>query len=74
MSNEKLYDSEILAAIHETVSDLYSAELVSESTMKEFDEMCLTPIKSLEPEEIKTIRLQQHLTQAVFAKYFECFS
>ena len=61
MSNEKVYESEILAAIHETVSDLYLAELVSESTMKEFDEMCLIPIKSLEPEEIKVIRLQQHL-------------
>lgn len=69
MNNKKQYHSEILATIHETISDLYSAELVNESTMKEFDEMCLTPIKSFQPKEIKAIRLQQHLSQAVFAKY-----
>ena len=69
MNNNKVYESEILAAIHETVSDLYSVELLNESTMKEFDEMCLEPIKSLEPEEIRNIRLEEHLSQDIFAKY-----
>jgi putative transcriptional regulator len=69
MTEQKSYESEILAAIHETASDLYGVDLVDESTMKEFDEMCLTPIKSFSPEEIKTIRVQEHLSQDVFAKY-----
>ena len=46
MNEEKVYQSEILAAIHETISDLYSVELVDEPTMKEFDNICLESIKN----------------------------
>lgn len=46
MSNEKkTYETEILEAIHETIADLYEADLVNESTMKEFDDICLKPNK-----------------------------
>lgn len=69
MNNEQIYDSEILAAIHETVSDLYDAELLEASTKKEFDDLCLTPIKSFKPDEIQAIRLKENLSQEVFANY-----
>jgi putative transcriptional regulator len=69
MSNEKNYESDILAAIHETVSDLHSADLLDESTKKEFDKICLTPIKLLKPDEIKAIRLQENISKEVFAQY-----
>jgi putative transcriptional regulator len=69
MKNNQIYDSEILAAIHETVSDLYEAELLDSSTKKEFDELCLTSIKSFKPDEIKAIRLKENLSQEVFANY-----
>lgn len=42
MNKNQKYESDILASIHETVSDLHQVDLVDESTMKEFDELCLT--------------------------------
>lgn len=74
MKSKNVYQSDILASIHETVSELYSLDLLSESKMKEFDEICLSSIQSLKPEEIKAIRQEQNLSQEVFAKYLNVSS
>ena len=37
--------------------------------MKAFDEMCLTPVEDLTPEEIRAIRLRENASQTVFARY-----
>nr|WP_246545307.1 helix-turn-helix domain-containing protein [Photorhabdus hainanensis] len=37
--------------------------------MREFDAACLTPIESLSPEEIRSLREREHLSQPVFARY-----
>lgn len=42
---------------------------IDKQTMREFDEACLTPVQPLEPEEIKEIRLREHISQPVFARY-----
>lgn len=42
----KKYKSDALATVHETASDLMEAGVMSKRTMKEFDEMCLTPRSS----------------------------
>lgn len=65
----KVYKSDLLASIHETVSDLYEIGLVDTKTMRRFDESCLTPITDLTPEEIKAIRMQARVSQTVFAHY-----
>lgn len=65
----KTYKSKASAAIHETMSGFYEAGVVSKETMREFDEMCLTPIQKLTPQEIKTIREESQASQAVFARY-----
>jgi putative transcriptional regulator len=59
----------ILEVVHESVEGLYDAGLVDAMTMHEFDAMCLTPIESLSPREIKTIRLKEKVSQGVFALY-----
>ena len=66
---EKTYKSEISAAIHEMASDLYEIGLMSKTTMRELDELCLTPIEKLAPEQIKDIREQAQASQSVFARY-----
>jgi len=38
-------------------------------TMREFDELCLTPALPMKPEEIRAIRLREGASQAVFARY-----
>lgn len=65
----KSYKSKILAAIHETAGDLHGSGLISRRSMKEFDALCLTPIKPLTPKQIRTLRLRENASQAVFARY-----
>jgi putative transcriptional regulator len=65
----KKYKSEAAGALHEMMTGFYKAGVISKSTMKEFDERCLTPVQKLTPEEIKAIREKEHASQAVFARY-----
>ncbi len=65
----KRYRSDALAAIHETAQGLHEAGLLKKQSMKDFDEMCLTPVEELSPAEIRSIRLRERASQAVFARY-----
>jgi putative transcriptional regulator len=65
----KQYRSPLMASIHETAEGLHSAGIVDKRTMREFDELCLTPVQPLMPEEIRAIRLREGASQAVFARY-----
>jgi putative transcriptional regulator len=51
------------------ISDFHDAGVVSKSTLREFDDLCLTPVRELSPEEIREIRLKSEVSQAVFARY-----
>lgn len=65
----KKYRSDAFAAIHETMEALSEIGAVNKQTMREFDAACLTPIESLSPEEIRSLREREHLSQPVFARY-----
>lgn len=65
----KQYTSGPLAAVHETALGLHEAGVMDKRTMKAFDEMCLTPVEPLAPEDIRAIRLREKASQAVFARY-----
>jgi putative transcriptional regulator len=65
----KQYRSNIMAAVHETAEDLYDAGLMDKCSMREFDALCLTPIRPLIPEEIRKIRERENVSQSVFANY-----
>ncbi|MCY4191949.1 MAG: hypothetical protein OXD42_11645, partial [Rhodospirillaceae bacterium] len=43
--------------------------LMSKQTMRKCDEMCLTPVREMTPEEIRALRLREQASQAVFARY-----
>ena len=34
-----------LAAIHETAQGMYEAKVIAKETMKEFEEMCVIPVR-----------------------------
>jgi putative transcriptional regulator len=59
--------SAILEAVHETAKGLYKAGAMDQITLREFDRMCLPPVEPLEPEQIKQIREEAKVSQAVFA-------
>ncbi|WP_257797230.1 helix-turn-helix domain-containing protein [Aggregatibacter actinomycetemcomitans] len=61
--------SELLAMVHENAADLYEAGLMDKKTMKKFDKLCLTPVPTFTPDEIKAIREKEHVSQTVFAHY-----
>ena len=65
----KQYESELLASVHEAAVGLEEAGVMSKRTMRAFDEMCLTPVKEMTPEDIRALRLREYASQAVFARY-----
>ena len=42
---------------------------MTKRTMKPFDEMCLTPLEDMPPENIRALRLRENASQAVFAPH-----
>ncbi|HKM99187.1 MAG TPA: DNA-binding transcriptional regulator [Candidatus Binataceae bacterium] len=69
MARSKQYRTPLMASIHETAEGLHAAGVMNRRTMRKFDEMCLTPVRRLKPREIRTIRLNEGASQAVFARY-----
>lgn len=65
----KKYRGEAFAAIHETMEALHEVGAIGKQTMREFDDACLTPVRVLNPDEIKSIRVREHISQPVFARY-----
>ncbi len=65
----KKYRGEAFAAIHETMEALHEVGAIEKQTMREFDDACLTPVHVLNPDEIKSIRVREHISQPVFARY-----
>ncbi len=59
--------SAILKAMHETATGLHRAGVMDQVTLKEFDRLCLPPVKDLAPAAIKRIRQKERVSQAVFA-------
>ena len=59
--------SAILEAVHETARGLHAAGAMDQITLREFDRLCLPPVESLQPKDIKKIREKFHVSQAVFA-------
>ncbi len=65
----KTYKSDMMASIHETVSELCDADILDKKTLQKFNELCLTKVEALNAEEIRRIRTSQNVSQSVFALY-----
>jgi putative transcriptional regulator len=65
----KQYRSPLMSSIHETAEGLHAAGVMDKRTMREFDDLCLTPVRQLKPKEIRALRLRERASQAVFARY-----
>ena len=65
----KTYRSPAFAAIHEAAEGLHNAGMIDSTTMREFDQDCLTPIIELSPETIRAIRTNASISQSVFAAH-----
>jgi putative transcriptional regulator len=63
------YRSPPLSSIHETAQGLRRAGIMAEQTMRNFDVLCLTPVRPLTPRQIRNLRRREKTSQAVFARY-----
>ena len=59
----------ILDTVHDTAKGLHEAGVMDTKTMREFDALCLTPVKNLSAAQIKRLRTRNKASQAVFAAY-----
>jgi len=66
---KKQYRNRLMASVHETAEGLHEAGVMDKRTMRQFDTLCLTPVKTLQPEEIRALRLREKASQAVFARH-----
>jgi len=59
----------ILKAVHESAKGLHKAGAMQVTTLREFDALCLPPVKEFTPTQIKRLRERNKASQAVFAAY-----
>ncbi len=59
--------SSILAAVHEAAADLHGAGAIDALTMRRFDVLCLPPVPARSAEDVRRIRQEANVSQAVFA-------
>lgn len=59
--------SAILAEVHEAAQDLHQAGAIDALTMRRFDALCLPPVKHYKAADVRRIRKQANVSQAVFA-------
>lgn len=59
----------ILDVVHETAQDLHEAGAMNDITLREFDALCLPPVKQYTAAQIKRIRIENKASQGVFAAY-----
>ncbi len=69
MKCDRKYKSDAFEAIHSAAAGMYRAHTIDKETMRGFDESCLTMPDTIEPEQIRSIRESQHVSQPVFARY-----
>lgn len=62
-------DDSILNVVHNTAKGLHKSGAMDKETMKEFDSLCLPPVKSLSAAQIKQLRRKNKVSQAVLAAY-----
>lgn len=59
--------SNILNAVYETASDLNKLGFINKKKMMQYEALCLEPIPSYTPTQIKKIRNQYQISQSVLA-------
>jgi putative transcriptional regulator len=59
----------ITEVVYQTARDLFDAGVLSKTTMREFDDLCLPKVPSYTPKQIRAIRDRCKASQSVMAAY-----
>lgn len=60
--------SDTLATVHRLASRLHEAGVFGKTTMREYDELCLTEVRPMAAQDIKSLRESAGVSQAVLAR------
>ena len=69
MTTKPKFKSDAFASIHLSAEALHKVGAISKTTLREFDDACLSVPESFDPEDIKRLREQNHVSQPIFARY-----
>ena len=69
MTRNRKYKDDVYEAIHSAVEGMYRAGTIDKTTMRSFDESCLTAPAAIKPRQIKALRERYRVSQPVFARY-----
>lgn len=69
MTTRQSFKSDAFAAIHSAVEGMHDAGTIDKETMRTFDQACLSSPAALSPDEIKSLREDNRVSQPVFARY-----
>jgi putative transcriptional regulator len=69
MPSKAKFKSDAFEAIHSAATGLYRVGGIDKTTMREFDGSCLSVPPDIEPQQIKLIRENNHVSQPIFARY-----
>ena len=67
MPTKRKQPNPVLAAVHETARDLYSAGFIDKRRMREYSALCMEPIPEYSSKKIRALRARHKLSQAVLA-------
>lgn len=56
---KKQYRSSLIATVHETAEGLHETGIMDKRTMREFDELCLTPVNLCSTKDFLRLRTRQ---------------
>lgn len=62
-------DKSILDMVRDSAKDLHGVGVMKDTTLREFDALCLPPVKEYSALQIKRIRTREKASQGVFAAY-----
>jgi putative transcriptional regulator len=68
------YASKIAGVLHRAAKGAVRVGAMNKTTMREFDVLCLTQVRSLSANDIKRIRTANNVSQEVFARYLNVTS
>jgi putative transcriptional regulator len=69
MATKRKSRSDAFEAIHTSARALFKVGAISKTTLREFDEACLTVPSSIDPQAIRKLRERSRVSQPVFAHY-----
>lgn len=67
--NKPVYKNDLYESVHQSAQGLYEIGVIDKTTMRGFDERCLSPVPELGPKDIRRLRKANKVSQPVFARY-----